>query len=229
MGSLTHLVLANCTGSTILDKAIFHSNHERGPRNGPQRVVFYGRPQNARNAFELGVSALSLVKSKLGDAVEIVSVGSDYSESDYGVDDFLQNRGVLQSLGEVAALYRSSDVGLVFMYTAHPSYQPFEFMASGCATVSNFNRHTQWFLRDGENAALTDSSATRVAERILHVLSNDSLRHRIVEGGLKTVSGLEWEEALDRISNFVCHSFPSQQEFVSTNQEIVGHSSILVR
>ena len=156
------------------------------------------------------MAALSLVKNTLGDVVEIVSVGSDFSESEYGVEGILINRGVLHSLKDVAALYRSSDVGLVFMYTTHPSYQPFEFMASGCATVSNINRHTQWFLRDGENAGLADSTATCVAERILDVLRDQELRRRIVEGGLKTVAGLEWDAALDRISSFVCHPSPSE-------------------
>ncbi len=198
-----------------VDKSIFYPDPKRTTRDGTKRVVFYGRPQNERNAFELGLGALSLVKNALGDAIEIVSVGADFRESDYGIKGIVNNRGVLQSLEELAALYRSSDVGLVFMYTAHPSYQPYEYMASGCATVTNFNRYTQWFLRDGDNAALTDSTVTRVAERILEVLHDDGLRRRIVERGMKNVAELEWEDSLDRISNFVCHSRPSRQEFVS--------------
>jgi glycosyltransferase involved in cell wall biosynthesis len=200
-----------------VDKSMFYPDPRRRTRNGTKRLVFYGRPRNDRNAFELGLGALSLVKNTLGDTIEIVSVGADFRESDYGIKGIVNNRGVVQSLEELAALYRSSDVGLVFMYTAHPSYQPFEFMASGCATVSNFNRYTQWFLRDGENAALADSTTTRLAERILEVLHDQELQRRIVEGGLRTVAELEWDAALDRISSFVCHPFPSRHAFVSTS------------
>jgi glycosyltransferase involved in cell wall biosynthesis len=203
-----------------IDKSIFHPDPERSTHKGTWRIVFYGRPHNVRNAFELGVTALSLVKNELGDAVEILSAGSDFSESAYGIKGILTNLGVLQSLEELAALYRSCDAGLVFMYTAHPSYQPFEFMASGCATISNFNRYTQWFLRDGENAALSHSTPTCIAERILEVLRDEELRHRIVEGGLKTVSALEWDAALDRISKFVCHPSPSRSEFVPTDTHL---------
>jgi len=203
-----------------IDKSIFHPDPERSECKGTWRIVFYGRPHNVRNAFELGITALSLVKNQLGDAVEILSVGSDFSESDYGIKGILTNLGVLQSLQELAALYRSCDAGLVFMYTAHPSYQPFEFMASGCATVSNFNRYTQWFLRDGENAALAHSTPTCIAERILEVLQDEKLRRRIVEGGLKTVSALEWDAALERISKFVCHPSPNRSAFVSTDMHI---------
>ncbi len=205
-----------------VDKSIFFPEPERSAHNRIWRIVFYGRPRNNRNAFELGIRALSLVKDELGDAVEILSVGSDFSESDYGITRILTNRGVLQSLEDVAALYRSSDVGLVFMYTAHPSYQPFEFMASGCATVSNFNRYTQWFLRDGENAALAHSTPTCIAERILAVLQGEELRRGIVEGGLRTVSTLEWDAALERILKFVCHPSPRRSQFLSRDMHLYG-------
>ena len=205
-----------------IDKSIFYPGTDRSVDKRIRRIVFYGRPHNDRNAFELGITALSLVKNELGDAVEILSVGSDFSESDYGIEGILTNRGVVRSVEELATLYRSSDVGLVFMYTAHPSYQPFEFMASGCATVSNFNRYTQWFLRDGENAALTHSTPTCIAERILEVLQDENLRHRIVEGGLKTVSTLEWDAALERIMKFVCHPSPSRSQFLSGDTRLNG-------
>jgi glycosyltransferase involved in cell wall biosynthesis len=205
-----------------VDKSIFYPKTERSIEKRIRRIVFYGRPGNNRNAFELGAASLSLVKNELGNMVEITSVGSDFAESEYGVQGILKNRGVLRSLEEIAALYRSSDVGLVFMYTAHPSYQPFEFMASGCATVSNFNRYTQWFLRDGENAALAHSTPTCIAERILGVLQDEELRHKIIEGGLKTVATLEWDAALERITKFVCHPSPSRSQFLSEDMHLYG-------
>ncbi|MFQ5759766.1 MAG: glycosyltransferase, partial [Acidiferrobacterales bacterium] len=209
-----------------VDKSVFYPDPNRLNRKGPQRVVFYGRPKRDRNAFQLGVEALRIVKQTMGDAVEIVSAGAEFSVSEYDLEGVMENRGILASLEEVAALYRSSDVGLVFMYTAHPSYQPFEFMASGCATVSNLNRHTQWLLRDRENSILADSTVTCVAERILEVLRNHDLRSQIVEAGLSTVAGLEWDTALTRISNFVCRPSPGPREFISATPEVVQSASL---
>ena len=77
----------------------------------------------------------------------------------FGLKGRVRNLGVLSSLDEVAALYRSCDIGLVFMHTKHPSYQPLEFMASGMATVSNINPATAWLLRDGENCLLARAAA----------------------------------------------------------------------
>ena len=95
------------------------------------RIFFYGRPWNSRNAFGLGLRSLRLVKERYGERVEIVSAGEGWSPGQYGVADVLENRGLLESLDAVAELYRSCHVGLVFMLTRHPSYQPLEFMASG--------------------------------------------------------------------------------------------------
>ncbi len=96
---------------------------------------------------------------------------------------------MLRSLEEVAALYRSCDIGLVFMHTKHPSYQPFEFMASGMATVSNINPATEWLLRDGENCLLTPPLPTPTAERLRRLVEDPELRARIAAAGLAEVGG----------------------------------------
>lgn len=92
-------------------------------------------------------------------------------------------------------------------------------MASGCVTVTNFNRHTTWLLRDEENAAIANSTPTCVAERILEVLQDEAARRRIVEGGLQTVATLEWRTALDRIGAFVLNPHPAPSNFLQLEIE----------
>ena len=106
---------------------------------------------------------------------------------------------MLGSLDEVAALYRSCDIGLVFMHTKHPSYQPFEFMASGMATVSNINPATAWLLRDGENCLLTPPLPTPTAERLGRLVEDAELRARIAAAGLEEVRRYRWEEQIERV------------------------------
>ena len=212
-----------------VDKSVFYPQSTCAQRRIAQRIVFYGRPRNERNAFELGIGALRLVKQKLGEVVEIISAGAEFAPSDYGLEGVLENRGVLRSLGDVAALYRSADVGLVFMYTAHPSYQPFEFMASGCATVTNLNLHTQWLLRDRENAILANSTITCVAECIMEILRDYELRNRVVQGGFSTVAGLDWDQALVQISSFVRRPAPSASTFRTSPEGPRVHHPDLAR
>ena len=109
----------------------YHPADPPRPAGGTVRVFFYGRPKTSRNAFGLGIAALAQLKRDYGERVEVICAGENWSPSQFGLAGQIRNLGVLQSLEEVAALYRSCDIGLVFMFTKHPSYQPFEFMASG--------------------------------------------------------------------------------------------------
>lgn len=186
-----------------VDTSLFHPVDDDSRAGRRQQVVFYGRPGNARNGFDLGAEALARVKETLGRRVDIVSVGADYDPAQYGLAKVLRNLGVLRSMDEVAELYRRSAVGLVFMFTAHPSYQPLEYMASGCATVTNFNPSNSWLLRDRENCRIAPTTPTSVAETILEVLDDDDLRSTLAEGGLQTAATLRWDDAFESIRSFL--------------------------
>jgi O-antigen biosynthesis protein len=177
--------------------------------DAPVRVFFYGRPGTPRNAFGLGLAALRRVKSRFGDRVEIVCAGEDWSPGQYGVADVLENRGQLEDLDEVAALYRSCDVGTAFMLTRHPSYQPLEFMASGMATVSNRNPYTAWLLRHEENALLADPLPALVAEQVARLVEDPGLRERLAAAGRAEVAGRSWDDELERVWGAMTKSGPA--------------------
>lgn len=172
--------------------------------NAPTRVFFYARPSTSRNSFGLGIAALHAVKRVHGDRVEIVCAGENWNPAQFGLAGRIRNLGVLESLDAVAALYRSCDIGLVFMHTKHPSYQPFEFMASGMATVSNVNPATAWLLRDGENCLLTRPLPTPTAQRLQRLVDDDELRARIAAAGLAEVRQFRWEEQIERVWDAMC-------------------------
>jgi O-antigen biosynthesis protein len=181
----------------------FPPKQPRSPA-APIRVFFYARPNTPRNAFGLGMLALAKLKEMVGDRVDIVCAGENWNPAQFGVADRIRNLGVLGSLEEVAALYRTCDIGLVFMLTRHPSYQPFEFMASGMATVSNINPATQWLLRDGENCLLTPPLATPAAERLAQLVNDAPLRSRIAAAGLDEVRRFRWEDQIEKVWQSMC-------------------------
>jgi glycosyltransferase involved in cell wall biosynthesis len=170
----------------------------------PVRVFFYGRPKTSRNAFGLGLAALIRLKQRHGDGVEILCAGEDWNPGQFGLHGIVTNLGVLGSPEEVAALYRSCDIGLVFMHTKHPSYQPLEFMASGMATVSNINPATEWLLRDGENCLLTPPLPTPITERLSQLVTDPELRARIAAAGLKEVRRYRWDEQIESVWEAIC-------------------------
>jgi GT2 family glycosyltransferase/spore maturation protein CgeB len=176
----------------------FHpgSGHEHADR---VRIVFYGRPNYPRNGFELGLQTLQRIKSEFGDAVEILSVGADWEPAAYEVEGVINNLGLLHDLEQVADLYRSADIGISFMFTSHPSYQPLEYMASGLAAVSNLNEANDWLFSDGINCRLVPPVVSAAVEVIAELVEDPAQRHHLGMGGVKTTESLDWEPQIDRI------------------------------
>lgn len=182
-----------------VDTHRYHPPAQPRSGDGPVRIFFYARPSTQRNAFGLGLAALAKVKAQHGDRVDIVCAGEYWNPGAFGVADRIRNLGRLEGLDAVADLYRSCDIGLVLMMTKHPSYQPFEFMACGTATVSNDNPHTTWFLRDGENALVSPALPTQIAERIGRLVEDRELRVRIAATASRQIDTFDWDSSIERV------------------------------
>lgn len=182
-----------------VDVERFHPPPRPASPSGPVTIFFYGRPRTARNAFGLGLAALREVKRAYGERVRIVCAGESWSPGQYGAADVLENLGLLDRIERVAELYRGCDVGLVFMLSRHPSYQPLEFMASGMAVVTNQNDHTGWLLAHERNALLAPPLPALVAAQIGRLVEDPELRRRLADAGRETVSGVSWEEQFEAV------------------------------
>lgn len=167
------------------------------------RIVLYGRPRHGRNAFELALVALQQLKAKYGERVEIISVGDTWEESEYGVEGVIKNLGRLNNLSDVADLYRTADIGLVFMFTKHPSYQPFEYMASGCAVVTNHNSANTWLLKHEENAMVSEPIPSAIVQTISRLIKDPALRERVIRNGLKEIQQQTWDTQCERMFHFI--------------------------
>lgn len=169
-------------------------------KDGKVRVFFYARPHNPRNAFNLCIGIIKLLTEKYPDSIEVITAGAEWDEAAYGLKGKIKNLGLLSSLGEVADLYRNCDIGVVYMLSKHPSYQPFEFMASGMATVTNNNEDNLWMLKDGKNCLLSEPSPLAMAEQISRLVDDEKLREKISKNGLATL-GYTWDQQTDTIWN----------------------------
>ncbi|SRR6266498_1273842 len=187
-----------------VDMQVFFPDKSKRAKEKPFIVFFYGRPGHPRNAFELGTAALKKLKQKLGDNLLIVSAGAEWHPEDYDLAGTVTNLGIL-TLDQTASLYRTCDVGLAMMFTKHPSYLPFEFMASGCMVVSNKNTATKWFLQDGYNCMLTDSTPTCIAETLEEALLNVKKREEIVTNAHQMILSQfsDWESQMNKIYRFM--------------------------
>lgn len=183
------------------DPAVFYPAPTRSER--PVMIFFYGRPRNARNGFMLGIEALKAVKKQFKEEVQIVSAGGDWDPSRYGAEGLIQNVGLLPTIEDVASLYRTCHIGLVFMFTKHPSYQPIEMMASGMAVVTNENQASRGFLRNAENSLLVEPTVSSVAEGISCLVRESIFRERLATKGLETAASVDWVPEIESVYEFL--------------------------
>jgi glycosyltransferase involved in cell wall biosynthesis len=171
----------------------------------PTTLFFYGRPQHPRNGFELGAQALRILKRRMRGDIHIVSAGAEWHPGEYDLAGVVENLGLLD-YKETAKLYRKCQAGLIMMFTRHPSYLPFELMASGCLVVSNFNPSTTWFLKDRENSRLSRASATCLADILEESLTNTEERVRISGNGVQFINNnfSDWVDQIEKIYQFMC-------------------------
>ena len=102
-----------------------------------KRIVIYGRPFEARNAFGLIYGALKLWSSVYQDAAnwEIISLGDNFEDLE------LSNNRIVAlgklSLEEYCKMLLSSYAGISLMISPHPSYPPLEMSTFGVRTITN--------------------------------------------------------------------------------------------
>lgn len=202
------------------DPQMFYPATDRPLR--PIKIFFYGRPRNPRNGFALGIEALKLVKEQFKQHVQIVSAGGVWNPSDYGARGVVENLGLLPTIEEVSSLYRTCHIGLVFMFTKHPSYQPMEMMASGMAVVANENSALRLLLKNSENSLVVEPTATCVAEAISCLVRDTDCRNALSSEGLKTAQHTSWIREIDRVYEFLTGQGETECETTLSDSPYVG-------
>jgi O-antigen biosynthesis protein len=187
------------------NSAVFYPPDVARPEMKPFRIFFYVRPGHPRNAFELGMSALRILKSKMQDEIEIITAGSDWKPEDYNLQGVIKNYGLIK-YEETGDLYRTCHAGMAMMFTRHPSYIPFELMACKSLVVTNHNSATKWLFKDEENCLLSEASATAIAETVERGVRDVELRHKITENAYRLIekNHYDWNSQIEKIYRYMC-------------------------
>jgi glycosyltransferase involved in cell wall biosynthesis len=185
-----------------VNHALYYPDPKRN--NNRVRIFFYARPLNPRNAFNLGILTIHKLIEKYGSKIQIITAGAEWDEKHYGLKGHIINLGLIQSLDEVAAVYRSCDIGFAYMLNKHTTYQMMEYSASGMATVMNENEDHHWLHIDGYNCLLAEPSPASMAEKIGLLIDNPVLRKRLVDNAQESL-GYTWEQQTEMIWNNIKH------------------------
>ena len=169
--------------TTYLDSSM----HKPDTTNSTKRVMFYARPDTPRNAFELGLNALTLLKKQMGNDIEIVLAGAPVNTEIFD----LESRGIMVAgkvpYNQLSTFYASFEACLFLMYSEHPGVVPLEMMASRVPVVVNEHSNSVWdeLYIDGKTCLRTRSSSSEIARNIKRLILEEPLRTKIIENGIK--------------------------------------------
>jgi glycosyltransferase involved in cell wall biosynthesis len=183
-----------------VDTTLYHPDPAKN--NKRVRIFLYARPFNPRNAFNLGIVTIKMLLDKYGNKIEIITAGAEWDEAKFGLQGKITNLNLIKSLDDVAALYRSCDIGFSFMLTKHTSYQLLEYVASGMATVINRNEDHLWLHKDGKNCLLSEPSPAAMAESIGKLVDSPALRKKIARGGEDLLKNT-WDKQTKLVWNYI--------------------------
>lgn len=105
-----------------------------------RQLLFYARPNNARNLFYLGLEVLegAIDRGVVDlDQWDVVFVGKDIPKLRLDGGRYTPRRLENLDWKQYAQLAGTTDLALCLMYTPHPSYPPFDLAASGAVVVTN--------------------------------------------------------------------------------------------
>jgi hypothetical protein len=122
-----------------VDRTIFRPRRADRAPGAPRRLVFYARPRNPRNLFEIGLRALRQAVAEGvfdADQWEFLAIGRELPDLPLSDRHMLRAEPWLsyEAYGE---LLGTSDVLLSLMLSPHTSYPPLEMAATGGLVVTN--------------------------------------------------------------------------------------------
>ncbi len=101
------------------------------------RILIYGRPSVARNAFELIIDALKLFcYEEISKHFDFISLGEKHEDIMLPNGQVLVSKGKV-SLEEYAKYLLESKIGISLMISPHPSYPPIEMACFGLHVITN--------------------------------------------------------------------------------------------
>ena len=151
------------------------------PYTRKKRIICYGRPSVARNAFEVICEALILAFSDRNDANdwELVSMGEEH------YDVHIKDKLLLQSVGKLtlnsyAQMMLESYMGISLMISPHPSYPPLEMSTFGVKTITNAYENKQLSSFNKNIISVSYCDPYIIAQEIKKLLDNYSEHGEII-------------------------------------------------
>jgi hypothetical protein len=122
----------------VLNKTLQDFLHNGIVLKKEKKIILYGRPSVARNAFELIVAGVKkwAFSVKNPKEWEILSLGENHQDIAFANGVVIRSCGKL-TLEEYADMLKRAYAGISLMVSPHPSYPPLEMAAFGVKVITN--------------------------------------------------------------------------------------------
>lgn len=157
-------------------------------------IAFYSRSYTPRRAVKLGLAGLA----------ELAKTHQDIHVHCFGQDDLpagpefpYTNHGIL-SPEELAELYNSCDIGMVFSATNY-SLIPLEMMGCGLPIVEMDVESTRYVFNENV-VTFAQPNVVSIASACSELIDNETKRNQQVASGLDFLKNISWKKAADNIN-----------------------------
>jgi len=174
-----------------VDLDTFHMSIPPEDRPTPITVLFFARPSMKRRGFELGVSALRLLKEQHPD-VEILFFGAKPEDLHEVPFDF-QNLGVVTP-DELCKVMNRAHILLSFSLS-NISWVPYEGMACGCAVVEANVPSVVEMVSPGHNCLLADLEPQAVAAALARLVDDTLFRCQLANQAAEHLRHHSWQHS----------------------------------
>ena len=161
----------------------------------PSAIGFPMRQETHKGSCD-AITAVELVRERLGNGVRAAAFGTDLPES---MPTWIE-RWESPSDGELRRFYNSL---AVFVFPSrHEAWglPGLEAQACGAALVAADNRGVRGYAKDRETALLVPPSRPELlADAVERLVRNDELRRRLAMRGVEVARQFEWSEAVKRV------------------------------
>lgn len=139
-----------------------------------KKILVYGRPGVARNAFELLAEALEKWAEMQEDAAEweILSAGEDHDDVLLGNTGMMMHSVGKLTIEEYARLLEKTYAGISLMVSPHPSYPPLEMATYGVNVITNVYENKDLAGFSESMTSLKDISARSIALQLHEICKN---------------------------------------------------------
>lgn len=145
-----------------------------------KKILIYGRPSVARNAFSIIVEMLRAWVWIQPNPTEweIISAGEHHNDIDIGNGVIIKSKGKM-SLDDYANELKESAIGISLMISPHPSYPPLEMAHFGMLVLTNDYENKNLSKFHSNIRSLSDVSPDTMANELLAICTEFENNNKI--------------------------------------------------